>query len=477
MHHPRAWLAAALVAGVGFPASLWAQEPAQGNALLIRAEHLIVKPGVVLENAQVSVKDGRIVAVGVDLQPLPGAQEVRGKWVSAGLIDAWSTLGVDPESVADGNVTPATRSADAVDPWLQAHLRREALRAGVVAVRAQAGLAARVGGVGAVVRLAEGLDDAQRFVARDAVMWATVGLGAGAPGGFQIVDGEFVQMPGQRGMDVFERIDMVDRLLAQVVAGRGYLVAMNEHKHELADWKKKVSEKEAELEKDAKKAKKDRDKAESDAKEKGKPFEEKKYKEDFKKPADPRFDEDSEAWSLVADGAIPLLVHVNRDAELRALLAGLEGVGRLRLVVAGGAESARHAKHLAKQGVAVLVNALPMGSGRSDEYDAHDLSLAARLGKDGVKVAIGSGGMSPDATRDLALLAAQLVGHGLPRVDAMAGVTTNAAEVLGVERAMGTVEVGKHADLVVWNAEPLSTAASAEYVVSAGRVVLAPEQQ
>ena len=179
----------------------------------------------------------------------------------------------------------------------------------------------------------------------------------------------------------------------------------------------------------------------------------------------------------MADGSIPLLVHVNRDAELRSLLSGLECVGRMRLVVAGGAESARHAKHLAKQGVAVLVNALPMGSGRSDEYDAHDLSLAARLGKDGVKVAIGSGGMSPDATRDLALLAAQLVGHGLPRVDAMAGVTTNAAEVLGVERAMGTVEVGKHADLVVWSAEPLSTAASAEYVVSAGRVVLAPEQQ
>ncbi|MEY2745488.1 MAG: hypothetical protein RL112_530, partial [Planctomycetota bacterium] len=33
MHHPRAWLAAAFVAGVGFPASLWAQEPAQGDAL------------------------------------------------------------------------------------------------------------------------------------------------------------------------------------------------------------------------------------------------------------------------------------------------------------------------------------------------------------------------------------------------------------------------------------------------------------
>jgi hypothetical protein len=30
---------------------------------------------------------------------------------------------------------------------------------------------------------------------------------------------------------------------------------------------------------------------------------------------------------------------------------------------------------------------------------------------------------------------------------------------------------------VVWSAEPLSTAALAEYVVSAGRVVLAPEKQ
>jgi imidazolonepropionase-like amidohydrolase len=41
---------------------------------------------------------------------------------------------------------------------------------------------------------------------------------------------------------------------------------------------------------------------------------------------------------------------------------------------------------------------------------------------------------------------------------------------------MGSIEVGKDADLVVWSAEPLTTAAQATYVVSAGRVVLAPEQ-
>ena len=52
-----------------------------------------------------------------------------------------------------------------------------------------------------------------------------------------------------------------------------------------------------------------------------------------------------------------------------------------------------------------------------------------------------------------------------------------AAEVLDVGARMGTVEVGKDADIVVWSAEPLSLAATAQYVVSAGRVVLAPEQK
>jgi imidazolonepropionase-like amidohydrolase len=98
------------------------------------------------------------------------------------------------------------------------------------------------------------------------------------------------------------------------------------------------------------------------------------------------------------------------------------------------------------------------------------------LANAGVKVAIGSGGMDPAHTRDLPLLAAQLVGHGLERTKALAGVTTIAAEVLDVGARMGSIEVGKDADLVVWSAEPLTTAAQATYVVSAGRVVLAPEQ-
>lgn len=478
MHTPRAWLAAALVAVSSTPASFGAQDTgAQTDALLIRAEHLVVKPGVVLENAQVSINNGRIVAVGTDLQPLPGAREIRGAWVGAGLIDAWSSLGTSMESVGDGQTTPATRSVDAYDPWQQEHLRREALRAGVVAVRAQAGLGSRIGGVGAVVRLADGLDAKQRVVQRDAVLWATVGIGGAMPGGMQFIDGEIVQMPGTRGMDVFERVEMVDRLFGQVAAGRNYVVQKNEYRHELAEYEKKVAEKTAELEKDAKKAKKDREKAEADAKEKGKPFEEKKYKEDFKKPSAPRFDDDSEVWGAVADGAMPLLVHINRDAELRALLGGVDEHARLRLTVAGAAEGARHAQALKDHGIAVLVNALPMGAGRADEYAEHDLALAGRLAAAGVKVAIGTGGGDPAQTRDLPLLAAQLVGHGLDRAKALAGVTSVAAEVLDVGARMGTVEVGKDADIVVWSAEPLSLAATAQYVVSAGRVVLAPEQK
>lgn len=476
MHTPRAWFAAALVVASSAPASLGAQEAASTDALLIRAEHLVVKPGVVLENAQVSIKNGRIVAVGTNLQPLPGAQEIRGTWVGAGLIDAWSTLGVSSDSIGDQQTTPATRAADAFDPYLDEHLRREALRAGVVAVRAQAGVPARVGGVGSVVRIASGLDATQRIVQQDAVLWTTVGIGGAQPGGVQFIDGELVQMPGSRGMDVFERIELVDRLFGQIAAGRNYLVQKNEYAHELVEWQKKVAEKTAELEKDAKKAKKDREKAETDAKEKGKPFEEKKYKEDFKKPSAPRVDDDAEVWAAVADGAMPLMVHINRDAELRALLSGVADQARVRWVVAGAAESVAHAKHLKAHNIPVLVHALPMGSGRPDEYDQHDLALAAHLANAGVKVAIGSGGMDPAHTRDLPLLAAQLVGHGLERTKALAGVTTIAAEVLDVGARMGSIEVGKDADLVVWSAEPLTTAAQATYVVSAGRVVLAPEQ-
>jgi len=453
------------------------EQPAT-EVLFVRAERLIVRPGVELEGAQVVVRDGRIAAVGKDLAVPEGARELAAPYVCAAYLDPWGALGLAADARVDSATTAGTRAADGVDTYGNKELRLETLRAGVTCVRVQAGASARVSGLGAVLRVAPGLSPAEAILAAESALAMSVGLSANAPNqgpSFDFVDGQLVQRESSaRGMDLFDRVGDIDRVVTAIEGGRSYLQSKIEHKHELAEWQKKITEKETELDKEFKKAKKDREKEEKDAKEKGKKFEEKKYKED-KRPQPPRYDEDNEVLGRVANGELPLVVQVHRTAELRGLLAATAKHDRLRLLVAGGSEAMNCSATLVERGVPVIVMPALVGEGAVDELDGADLTLAARLAKAGVEVLIGSGGGSAAASRDLPLLAQIAVGNGWTREAAFAALTVGAARALDVERSIGTVERGKSAELLLLEGEPLTNAGRVKYVISAGRVVLTPE--
>jgi imidazolonepropionase-like amidohydrolase len=482
MHMSVGWLALALCACAFEPTV--AASASQGSdakpappteTLFIRAEHMITRPGQEIANGQMLVRNGRILAVGTDLRKPDDAREIVGRYVCAGLIDAWGAIGLAPDVAGDATTTAATRTVDGLDPYNFAELRRDALRAGVTSARVQAGTTSRIGGLGALVRLTPGLTRDEMTILPDCDLWMTVGLSQGGQPQFE-QQGDSIVMTGfgSRPMDPFERIEGVDRLVSMLQAGKSYLIQQNEYKHELEAWQKTITEKEAELEKDAKKAKKDREKAEKDATDKGKKFEEKKYKED-KKPAPPRFDEDNEVFARAANGEIPLIVHANRVAEIRALLAGSEELGRLRLILAGGAEAEYFAAKLAERHIPVIVWPAPMGKDRPDEFAASDLSLAARLVRGGVKVILGSGGTDAAASRDLPLLAELAIGAGLDREAAFEALTTGAASVLDASDRIGSLEAGKDADVLVLDGEPLVSTTHVQYVIAGGRVVATPE--
>jgi len=429
---------------------------AAGEVLFIRAGKVVVRPGEVIENAQVIVEDGLIREVGTNLVKPEGAREIEGAVVCASFIDPWSTLGLSSDSVNDAGTNAATRTIDGLDPYTSAELREDVLRAGVTVVRTQAGSRAKVQGVAAIVRVAPGLDSDDAIVLSDAAVGAAVGVTT------------------SRAADPFDRQSDVDRLVGLIESGRKYREDHVEYKYKLEEWKKEISEKEAELEKDFKKAKKARDKKKSKADEEGDEFKDKKYKED-KRPKAPKVDEAKASMARVADGEMPLVVHVHRAAELRSLLGATSGFDRLRLVVAGGTEALVSAKELAERHIPVIVWPTPLGASNADEYAGHDLSLAGRLAEKGVTVLLGSGGLS-FSTRDLPLLAGLAIGHGLDREDAFAALTTRAARVLDVSDRFGTVESGKDADLLVLDGEPLVSTTRVRYVVTAGRVAVSPEE-
>lgn len=464
MHWIPPWLAVLLPAALPGPAPL-PQSPdppldssfdpgEEPTVVLLKAQKVIVRPGKVLEGASVLVEDGVIVEVGEGIAAPEGAQVVEGEVVCAGFLDPWSTLGLTRESEADRRADAATRSVDGFDPFRSAHARDEALRAGVVAVRVQGGEDTTLGGVGALVSTGPGTSFDELVLLADASAGASVGA-------------------SQRGRaaDIVDRIEEVDKIVSAVQSGEEYALDLAEYQRELAAWEAEIAKALEKLEKDFKKAKKDREKEVEEAQEKGKEHKDEKYKED-KKPKPPKYDADKEVMARVANGEIPLVVHANRAGELRELLAATRRFGRLRVVVAGGAESLAVADELAERRIPVIVWPAPLGTGRPDELEGLDLTLAGRLAEEDVPVLLGSTG---DHSRDLPLLAALAIGHGLDREEAFAALTHRAARTFDVADRLGSVEVGRRADLLVLDGEPLLPTTRVRHVLVNGRVVVTPD--
>ncbi len=448
------WLAA-LGAGLCLATPALARSPQTGDVLWIQAEKVVVRPGEELADAAVLVEDGRIVAVGPDVQAPEGARQLTGKVVCAGFIDPWTGFGLDARSLRDERTSAASRSVDALDPYVDPRLVEDMLRGGVTALRVQAGATAKVGGLGALVRCLPDADDL--VVSEEACMAMSVGLDR-----------------NDRMLDVFDRVAEVDAVAAALGSGKSYREDQLEYRDELAEWQKAIAEKEEELEDDFKKAKKDREKEIEKAEEKGKEHKEKRYKED-KKPSAPKFDADKEALARVANGELPLIVEVHRANEIRELLASLEEYTRVRLILAGATEALPFAEELAERDVPVIVWPAPRGKARPDAYEQADPALAGKLHAAGVEVLLGSGGQAGIASRDLSLLAALAVGHGLEAEAAFEALTVGAARALDVSDRLGTVERGKSADLLVLDGDPLTLDGRVRHAVCGGEVVYTAE--
>jgi imidazolonepropionase-like amidohydrolase len=90
------------------------------------------------------------------------------------------------------------------------------------------------------------------------------------------------------------------------------------------------------------------------------------------------------------------------------------------------------------------------------------------MSKAGVKVAIQTDEMS--AVKYLAINAALAAREGMPEEEALKAMTINAAEIIGVDDRVGSLEVGKDADVVVFSGHPFDYQTVAELVLVDGQV-------
>jgi imidazolonepropionase-like amidohydrolase len=190
--------------------------------------------------------------------------------------------------------------------------------------------------------------------------------------------------------------------------------------------------------------------------------------------------EDLEAMQPVLRGTMPLVISADRASEILNAIALGKEFG-LKIVINGGAEAWMVAAQLAAAKVPVLTGAMNNIPQSFSSLGQRQEALAL-LQNAGVRVAIVGNGAGDEGgfnVRNLRYEAGNAVAYGMSWDDALRAITLSPAEILGVSDRVGSLTVGKAANLVIWSGDPFEYATQPERVFVAGsdaRVITRQEQ-
>lgn len=180
--------------------------------------------------------------------------------------------------------------------------------------------------------------------------------------------------------------------------------------------------------------------------------------------------EDLEALAPVVAGTMPIIISANRASDIRAALGIAKQFG-LKLVIEGGAEAWEAAKEIAAAHVPVMAGAMNNIPGSFSTLGHRQENLAILKGAGVLVIIVGDGGgLGEDNynARNVRYEAGNAVAYGMTWDDALKAVTLVPAEVLGVSDRVGSLQIGKEADVVVWSGDPFEFATVAEHVYVRG---------
>lgn len=170
----------------------------------------------------------------------------------------------------------------------------------------------------------------------------------------------------------------------------------------------------------------------------------------------------------VLEGEVPALITAHRAHDIQAALRLQEEFG-FDLILDGASEAYLVAEDIAEAGVPVILH--PTMTRPSGTTQNAAFTTAATLHDAGVPVAIQSGWEAyVPKTRVVLYEAAIATANGLPRRAALASVTREPAEILGLED-VGTIAPGQAADLALFDGDPFEYTTHTCTVLDDGRVV------
>jgi imidazolonepropionase-like amidohydrolase len=387
--------------------------------VLITNATVLTAAGPELTETSILLQDGRISAIGKNLTAPVGAKVIdgRGKFVTPGLIDSHSHLGVyaspGTQAESDGNEATNPNTAEVWAEhsfWPQDPQIPLAIAGGVTAMQVLPGSANLIGGRSVTVRLVPGRSvQEMKFPS--------------APYGVKMACGENPKRVYQsRGPST--RMGNMAGYRAAFIAAEGYK----------AKWDKWLADRKGDA---------------------------------------PTRDLKLETLAGVLRGEILVHNHCYRADEMLQMLDLAREFGFRIRSFHHVVEGYKIADHLAREEVAASLWSDWWGF-KMESFDGIPEN-AALVHAAGARTIIHSD--SPTGIQQLnqeaakAMYAGRRAGLPVPREDAIKWITLNPAWALGIDRQTGSLEPGKAADVVVWSADPFSIYAKAEQVFNEGWLV------
>jgi len=159
-----------------------------------------------------------------------------------------------------------------------------------------------------------------------------------------------------------------------------------------------------------------------------------------------------EALARVVRGQLPVLVMANDHRDIKNVVEFAEK-HKLKIIIAGGAEAWKVKDLLKQKNIPVILRPTQTLPGEEDEPYDKPFTNPGELHAAGVKIAFAT--FDSSDSRTLPYEAANAVPYGLPWEEALKAITLYPAQILGLADKLGTIEVGKVANLIVTDGDPL----------------------
>jgi imidazolonepropionase-like amidohydrolase len=367
----------------------------------IRNARIVTVSGPDIENGTIVVSQGRIAAVGASVSVPGGATVVDARGLTAypGMIDLGTSMGLVeiPQGATPtvdvselGDLNPNVRAIDAVNPH-SAHIAVTRVNGITTALSSPTG--GLISGQASLIHLL-GATHREMAIQPAAALLINLPRAGGGFGGFLAL----AQQQGGPADAAAQRDRQTDQIRRMLRDAEAYARAV--------------------------------DAAAAD-------------------PRLPRVEPDVMLAPLVpyVRGQRPVIFRADREREIRDAVRFAEEM-KLKPIILGGTEAWKVASLLKEKNVPVIVDhVLSLPAREDDPYDLNYES-PSRLHAAGVRFAITSGDTGANA-RDTPYHAGMAAAYGLPRAEALRSVTLYPAQIMGVGDQMGSIEVGKVANLVI----------------------------